>query len=197
MNNSQEFNRRTFAQAGFPQTEVDKVAGLIHYEGDQLDTFELGAKIGFAGGRAQMIASAYYQDWKDMISEFIDPTIPGFVQQYHDNAGAVDSKGLEVEFNWEVVDGLRLRLAGDINESELDEGPDLITFTKGASLRYAPEWSLAASVDYTVALPGGLEGRVRVDHQRVGEQYQDVANTILIDEYDMTHAPGDAVEPDG
>ena len=62
VNNSQEFNRRTFAQAGFPQTEVDKVAGLIHYEGDQLDTFELGAKIGFAGGRAQMIASAYYQD---------------------------------------------------------------------------------------------------------------------------------------
>ena len=123
-----------------------------------------------------------------MISEFIDPTIPGFVQQYHDNAGAVDSKGLEVEFNWEVVDGLRLRLADDINESELDEGPDLITFTKGASLRYAPEWSLAASVDYTVALQGGLEGRVRVDHQRVGEQYQDVANTILIDEYDMTHA---------
>ena len=31
-------------------------------------------------------------------------------------------------------------------------------------------------------------GRVRVDHQRVGEQFQDVANTILIDEYDITHA---------
>ena len=81
-------------EGGFPQSEIDKVAALIHYEGDQLDTFELGAKIGFAGGRAQVIASAYYQDWKDMISEFIDPTIAGFVQQYHGNAGAANSKGL-------------------------------------------------------------------------------------------------------
>ena len=188
VNNSMEFNRRSFSQAGFPQSEIDKVAALIHYEGDQLDSFELGAKIGFAHGRAQLIASAYYQDWKDMISLFRDRTIPGIVQGYHDNTGAAESKGLKVEFNWEVVDGLRLRLAADINDSELGEGPDLISFTEGNSMRFAPEWSVAASVDYTIELPGALDGRVRVDHQRVGEQYQDVANTILIDEYDITHA---------
>ncbi|MCY4563452.1 MAG: hypothetical protein OXE40_03115 [Gammaproteobacteria bacterium] len=78
--------------------------------------------------------------------------------------------------------------AADINDSEPDEGPDLISFTKGNSMRFAPEWTVAASVDYTIELPGTLEGRVRVDHQRVGEQFQDVANTILIDEYDITHA---------
>ena len=172
VNNSMEFNRRSFSQAGFPQSEIDKVAALIHYEGDQLDSFELGAKIGFAHGRAQLIASAYYQDWKDMISLFRDRTIPGIVQGYHDNTGAAESKGLKVEFNWEVVDGLRLRLAADINDSELGEGPDLISFTEGNSMRFAPEWSVAASVDYTIELPGALDGRVRVDHQRVGEQYQ-------------------------
>ncbi len=188
VNNSMEFNRRSFSQAGFPQSLVDKVAGLIHYQGDQIDSFELGAKIGFADGRAQLIAAAYYQDWQDMISEFLDPTLPGFVQQYHDNAGAAESRGIEVEFNWEVVDGLRLRFAADSNDSEAEEGPDLITFTEGNSLRYAPEWTIAASVDYTMELPGALEGRVRVDHQRVGEQWQDIANTILIDEYNITHA---------
>ena len=56
-----------------------------------------------------------------------------------------------------MVDGLRLRLAGDVNESELEEGPELITSTEGASLRYAPDWSLAASVDYTVPLLAHFE----------------------------------------
>lgn len=34
---------------------------------------------------------------------------------------------------------------------------------------------------------GSLEGRLRLDHQRVDEQFADISNTTRIDEYDLTN----------
>ena len=159
---------------------------VLTFNGDTLESFELGAKLSFADGRAQLMAAAYQQEWKDMIAEFFDPVIAAEtgVGQHNANAGNAQSQGLEMELNWEVADGLLLRFAGDVNESETEE--DSVLAPKGSKLIYAPEWSLSASVDYRFDLPADLEARVRLDFQRVAQQYAQIQNDVMMDQYDLT-----------
>ncbi len=185
VNYSMEFNRRNLATALSPDA-AERLNNALTFNGDTLDNFEIGAKLSFADGRAQLIAAAYHQEWKDMITEFFDDVLSAEagVGQYNANAGDSHSQGLELELNWEVADGLLLRFAGDINEAETDE--DSILAPKGSKLLYAPEWSLSASVDYRFNLPGNLEGRFRADHQRVAKQFAQIQNDVLLDKYDLT-----------
>ena len=185
VNYSMEFNRRNLSSALSPEAS-DRLNNALTFDGDTLDSFELGAKVSFADGRAQLITAAYYQEWKDMIAEFFDDVLSAEagVGQYNANAGDAHSQGLELELSWEVAEGLLLRFAGDINESQTDE--DSVLAPKGSKLLYAPEWSLSASVDYRFSLPANLEGRVRVDHQRVAKQYTQIQNDVSLDEYDLT-----------
>ena len=185
VNYSMEFNRRNLSSALSPEASA-RLNNALTFNGDTLESFELGAKLSFADGRAQVIGAAYHQKWKDMIAEFFDDVLSAEagVGQYNANAGDSHSKGLELEVNWEVADGLLLRFAGDVNESETDE--DSVLAPKGSKLIYAPEWSWSASVDYRFDLPADLEARVRVDHQRVAKQYAQIQNDVAIDKYDLT-----------
>ncbi len=185
VNYSMEFNRRNLASALSPNA-AERLNNALTFDGDTLESFELGAKLSLADGRAQVIAAAYHQKWQDMITEFFDDVLSAEagVGQYNANAGDSHSQGLELELNWEVADGLLLRFAGDINESETDE--DSVLAPKGSKLTYAPAWSWSASVDYRFNIPADLEARVRVDHQRVAKQYVQIQNDVLVDKYDLT-----------
>lgn len=186
VNNGQEFNVRQFTAGGLPQPFIDQAASRIAYEGDEVDSYELGAKLTFADGRAQLAAAAYYLDWTDTIMLFTDPTIPGANNTFNQNAGAAHSQGLELEFTWMPVDSLSIRLAADVNEAETDDDNLASGVPEGNSLVYAPEWSASLSVDYFFNM-GSLEARLRADHQRVDEQFATPDNTLKIDEYDVTN----------
>ena len=191
VNSTIEFNRRNLSVSGVTPPELEEIfLRRLLFDGDTLENFELGAKLSLAGGRAQVIAAAYYQKWSDMITTFYDPELAQLgVTQYNDNAGDAHSQGIELELNWELVDGLLLRFAGDINESETDEDNVLspsYKVPKNSKLIYAPEWSLSASVDYRFDLPANLEGRLRVDHQRVAKQYIQPPNDVSMPKYDLT-----------
>jgi iron complex outermembrane receptor protein len=191
VNNTIEFNRRNTSVDGVtPPEHQELFLRALLFDGDKLENFELGAKLSLADGRAQVIAAAYYQKWTDMITTVWDPELAVLaIPQYNDNVGDAHSQGIELEFNWELVDGLLLRLAGDINESETDE--DIVQSSsyqvpKNSKLIYAPKWSLSASVDYRFNLPADLEGRLRVDHQRVAKQFIQPPNDLSMPKYDLT-----------
>ena len=191
VNNTIEFNRRNASVSRAVPPELEEIfLRLLTYDGDKLENFELGAKLSLADGRAQVIAAAYYQKWTDMITTFWDPELSVLgIPQYNDNAGDAHSQGIELEINWELADGLLLRFAGDINESETDE--DIVQSSayqvpKNSKLIYAPKWSLSASVDYRFNLPADLEGRLRVDHQRVAKQFVQPPNDVWMPKYDLT-----------
>jgi iron complex outermembrane receptor protein len=186
VNNGMEFNIRQFTAAGLPQQFIDQAASLLTYESDEVDSFELGAKLTFADGRAQLATAAYYMDWSDTIMLFSDPTIPSVNQSFNQNAGAAHSQGLELELTWMPVDSLNVRLAADFNEAETDKDNLANNVPEGNSLIYAPEWSASLSVDYVFNI-GSLQARLRADHQRVDEQFGDPQNTLKIDEYDVTN----------
>ena len=186
VNNGQEFNVRQFTAGGLPQQFIDQAASRVTYEGDEVDSYEIGTKLTFADGRAQLTAAAYYLDWTDTIMLFTDPTIPGANNTFNQNAGSAHSQGIELEFHWMPVEGLSIRLATDFNEAETDDDNLASGVPEGNSLIYAPEWSASLSVDYVFNI-GELQARVRADHQRVDDQFATPDNTLEIDEYDVTN----------
>ena len=191
VNNTIEFNRRNVSVSGVTPPDLQEIfLRRLLFDGDKLENFELGAKLSLADGRAQVIAAAYYQKWRDMITTFYDPELAALgVSQYNDNAGDAHSQGIELELNWELFDGFLLRFAGDINESETDEDNVLspsYMVPKNSKLIYAPKWSMSASVDYRFNLPANLEGRFRVDHQRVAKQFIQPPNDLSMPKYDLT-----------
>ena len=121
VNNGQVFNAREFTAAGFPQDLIDRVNSVVTYDGDEVSNYELGAKLLLADGKVQIVTSLYYLDWADTILYFQDPLIPSLNSNYNLNAGAAHSQGVELELTWVPLDRLKLRLAGDLNEAELDE----------------------------------------------------------------------------
>lgn len=192
INNPQLTNVRVFTANGFPQDAIDRAASYVSYESDEVESYELGAKLTLADGRLQIAAALYHMKWNDMIQLSFDTQIPGVIQDFNANIGAAHSEGLELELNWQPIDRLNLRLAGDLNEAETDEdnpgqGGPTSGLPKGSKLVYSPEWSLAASIDYTLALGGSFEGRFRLDYQRIDEQFFNVATgSIPIDGYDTS-----------
>ncbi len=195
VNNGQEFNVRQFTAGGLPQQFIDQAASRITYEGDEVDSYELGAKLTFANGRAQLSAAAYYLDWTDTIMLFTDPTIPGANNTFNQNAGAAHSQGVELEFSWMPVDSFDIRLAADFNEAETDEDNLAANVPEGNKLIYAPEWSTSLSVDYVFDV-GQLQARLRADHQRVDEQFATPDNSLKIDAYDVTNMRLTLTPPD-
>lgn len=186
VNNGQEFNVRQFTANGLPQQFIDRAASLITFESDEVDSFELGAKLTFADGRAQLATAAYYLDWSDTIMQFVDPTLPSINNTFNRNAGAAHSQGIELELTWMPVESLNFRLATDFNEAETDNDNLANGVPEGNRLIYAPEWSASLSVDYFFDI-GSLQGRVRADHQRIDDQFGDPENTLRIDKYDVTN----------
>ena len=115
-----------------------------------------------------------------------DATIPSANNTFNQNVGSAHSQGVELELTWFPIDRLSFSLGADFNEAETDDDNLASGVPEGNSLIYAPEHSLAASVDWSFDI-GSLEGRLRLDHQLVDEQFADISNTTRIDEYDLTN----------
>ena len=186
VNNGMELNARQFTAAGFPQADIDLANSRVTFEGDEVTNYELGTKLTLADGRLSVTASAYYLDWEDTIVLVTDATIPSANNTFNQNVGSAHSQGVELELTWFPIDRLSFSLGADFNEAETDDDNLASGVPEGNSLIYAPEHSLAASVDWSFDI-GSLEGRLRLDHQLVDEQFADISNTTRIDEYDLTN----------
>jgi iron complex outermembrane receptor protein len=81
--------------------------GLV-YNPQEVTAFEFGSKNQF-GARAQVNVSAYYNDFKDLLTnQFTTDPTTGAVLTFQTNAGAIRSVGVEVEVQTRPVDALRL-----------------------------------------------------------------------------------------
>lgn len=81
--------------------------GLV-YNPQEVIAFEFGSKNQF-GARAQVNVSAYSNNFKDLLTnQFTTDPTTGAVLTYQTNAGAIRSRGVEVEVQTRPVDDLRL-----------------------------------------------------------------------------------------
>ena len=89
------------------------------YDQEEVEGFEVGAKWMLADGRLRLNAAFYRYEYSEMqLSSFNAETLALEVQ----NAGASTVQGFEVDLLWYPgIEGLELRLGGNINDGEYDE----------------------------------------------------------------------------
>lgn len=129
---------------------------------DTLWNYEVGVKRTFAGGRANINASAFYIDWTNIQTGFVLPTC-GFT--FSGNAGNATSKGVEIDFSIRPFDGVTLNGAASFTDAKIqsDSPPGTgVGGRKGDRLPGIPRWSLQAGGQYDFAL-FGRNSFVRLD----------------------------------
>ena len=214
VNNHMEFNVRQLGirineanAAGLADTAAslreaqDLARAHRFFDGDDVASYELGVKASLLRGRAQLLASAYYLDWSDMILVEDVPALqtltPG-TSTYNTNSGGAEIQGVEVEISAFLTERLSVRLAGDATETEVTQGPLLSSASpEGNELIYAPQLTGSLAVDYVVPLPAGWDLTLHADHAYVAEQFANTQNTLEIPSYERSNARITAQSGDG
>ncbi|HEY6817484.1 MAG TPA: TonB-dependent receptor plug domain-containing protein [Croceibacterium sp.] len=139
--------------ASCPPEYADRVDE--YYPGDEMTTFEGGAKVGF-GRTAQINASAYYSRWKNA------PTYTGAlcgngINYYIDNAGKMDLYGIEVDAQLRISRVLSASMSAAYGIAEIVEiGPDFTGGVPGDRSPGNPDWKVSGSLDYRDGIDPGL-----------------------------------------
>ena len=160
-------------------------------DGDEAISYELGLKATLADGRVDLTASLYYIDWKNIVvrTSAATPDIEGLVPialSYDDNAGAAESKGVELEMRATLSESLSFALgasfmpvadigtAGTGNLLFVEEVTAPGTFP-GNRIPASPKYSGNASLVYDFEL-AGYDATARVDAYVVAEQFRGGSN---------------------
>ena len=110
---------RGFRSGGFNQTGVGStgIPGIDDlFDEETADTFEIGAKARFAGGRVTASASLFHTEAEGSYFFVFDPNTS---TQNLGNLEEVEYQGLELEFQAQVNDYLALYARGGLTDSEI------------------------------------------------------------------------------
>jgi outer membrane receptor protein involved in Fe transport len=109
-------------------------------------------------GGAALVTSHDTMRWSD-IQQLIE--LPcGYT--FTGNFGNATSKGIDAEFEYNPLSGLRLALALAYNEAQITASVSGAQAQAGQQIEYAPRWQAAASADYEWALRPDVWASARV-----------------------------------
>ena len=182
-NNLAWYNNTFFANAGFDSSDI--LSGLF-FDGDKVDNYELGVKTTLFDGRLALMGAAYFVEWQDMIVHEQNPAV-GTGDIYNVNSGGADINGVELEVKAHVTDNLHVRIAGDVNDTEVTRAAEFSTTLTGYELTYAPDRSLSVSIDYTLELSNGVTVDFYLDRSWVAKQFTDSRNTLPLPKYERSN----------
>ena len=137
----------TFA-SGFRSGGFNASGALLtdSYEGETLDSYELGLKWTGLEGRLRTNLAAFYQDYEDAQQFAFDGNI--FVQSLY-NIPESEITGVEGSFDWLLTDNLVLSGGFGLMDSEITEfDPNILQ---------RMEFELSTRTANTVKLPGGTQ----------------------------------------
>ena len=139
--------------------EAAFMSAHLSADGDQVTNYEVGLKSRLLDDRIELITSAYYIDWSDiLLAVNYTHTLRPLPVNYSINGGNGHSQGIELSLAFDVTDNLTLSVTGDYNhEAELDDGVtpvnrSTISIPPGTRLPNAPEYSYNVSADYQFEL---------------------------------------------
>lgn len=111
------FNGEFSDIAAGPQLNIDEAT--TPFDPERQNSFELGVKTSFAGGRAQFNAALFHNQLKDLqVSQF---TGAGAAATVIRNAGEATVNGVELEFAFMPIDGTTVRANYAYLDPEYDE----------------------------------------------------------------------------
>ena len=180
--------------AAIPILRQAQEVSLTHrfFDGDDVESYELGLKTTLWDGRVRILASAYRVDWNDMIvieaDPFLAPLTPG-TEVYNTNSGGAEVQGFELEVGALVTERLHIRLAMDAKNTEAVQGPLFSTYSgEGNEMIFAPNQTASLAVDYTIPLGRDWTAVLHADRAWVDEQFADTANLRVVPSYRKTNA---------
>lgn len=143
------------------------------YKSDDLSSIELGAKTSWMDNRLVANAAVYRINWKDIQStRFLTC---GF--QFVTNAGRMVNTGLELEFAYQLAEGLTARFGGSYVDTDVKEAVPGFN-QEGDEAPYVPNLSVATSLEYGANMFAGF-GFVRGDFNYVGGSRSEFSRTSV------------------
>ncbi len=169
---------RGFRSGGFNQTGVGEAAnqpGVGDLFDEQIsDTFEVGAKGSFWGGRASASVALFYTQFDGAYFFFFDP---GTSTQNLGNIDETDYLGFEVEANAAFTDSFSAYIGFGYTDSEIQSAADPSWVGNQAPLVSEYNLNLGGVYRQPVNLFGGMDFVARADFSRTGETWWEPANT--------------------
>ncbi len=169
---------RGFRSGGFNQTGVGEAVpepGIEDIFDEQTaDTYEVGVKSIFGGGRIFTSLSAYYTDFEGAYFFFFDP---GTSTQNLGSIPEVEYMGFELEGNAQFTDYLNGYFGIGYTDSEIKEAADPADVGNQAPLVSEYTLNLGGVFRYPLdAFGGSTDAVIRLDYQKIGDTWWDPGN---------------------
>jgi iron complex outermembrane receptor protein len=180
---------RGFRSGGFNQSGVGEAVtepGVEDLFEEQIaDTWEVGVKGSFWGGRASGSASIYYTDFENAYFFFFDAATS---TQNLGSIPEVTYQGVEIEGSALVTDNLSVNFGFGYTDSEIKRAAD--PDDNGNQAPLVSEYTLNLGLLYQQPTQwfGGVNAVVRVDYARTGDTWWDPGNTTVRSPYDLVDA---------
>jgi iron complex outermembrane receptor protein len=165
-------------------------AQLEPFDPEELTAYELGAKTRLLDGTLQLNASAFYYDYAD-VQTFTALTGAAVVTLVLSNVDEAEIAGLEMDAWWRPLDGLDIKAAVGILDTELgsfvtDFGP----VPRGNELPDAPELTFSTTVRYEFPISGNLRLSAEVQASYADQMFKEAVNRELLkaDDYWLVNA---------
>lgn len=136
------------------------------YDQERSWNYEVGAKTTLLDGRAHFNIAGFYTDWNDQIVRALGATFAVL----NANAGATTAKGVEVEFDANLAEGLDFRGGFAFTDSEYDRytfgalaGLGVNPVLDGTRLQFVSKYTANGTLQYRRPLFGDYDWVARAD----------------------------------
>ena len=181
---------RGFRSGGFNQSGVGVAVpepGVEDLFEDQIaDTYEVGLKSVFGGGRFSTNLSAYYTDFENAYFFFFDPNTS---TQNLGNIPKTKYVGFELEANAQFNDYFSGYFGYGYTDSEIKRAADPADNGNQAPLVSEYTINLGGQLRYPMSFGGdGAYGVIRIDYQKIGDTWWDPGNISKRSPVDLVDA---------
>jgi len=163
--------------------DIVTFGGRDSFESESLWNYELGAKIGFAGGRGQLNLAAFYAEIDDLQMPVVAGTCSSRIIF---NVPGAHSEGVELELTAAPTDRFDFGISASYTESEIDTSVTstdangvttiVAAIEEGNRLPSVPEFQLSANATYNWPMTERVDGFVTGVYQHVGSRYTQIAD---------------------
>jgi iron complex outermembrane receptor protein len=159
-------------------------SGRPTFESETLWNYELGAKIGFAGGRGQFNVAVFHAEIEDLQV----PALAGSCSsRIAINVPESHSTGIEMELTAQPTDRFDFGISVTYTESEIDTSvtaliggvPTILAgIEEGNRLPSTPEFQMSANATYSWPFTASLDGFISASYQHVGSRFTQMSDQV-------------------
>jgi iron complex outermembrane receptor protein len=165
-----------FKSGGYQGVAPTEAAASTPFDEENVTNFEMGIKGTVLDNTLRFNAVAFYTQYDDLqvLVQTVQPSgLPG--PQLTRNAGEAESKGIELEGQWQLHEYWQLSGTYAYLDTEYTQLDDNLKPSEGNQLRNAPENAASVSLVFDYPLANGYLN-ARADYSYKDDAYQDVLN---------------------